>query len=124
MLANGSVCIFWCLDSVAGSNIKMQLHPKDQNMISGNASKSSTVQEVSFIPAPCWHCIHVHLLVSGPERPVIAGVELEALIGAGAVPVGLGPQRLRVETAAIALLGGAALHMDTQQADAACKDTR
>ena len=34
-------------------------------------------------------------------------------MGAGAAPVGLGQHRLRVETAAMALLGCAALHTDS-----------
>ena len=46
-----------------------------------------------------------------------AGDELSALVGAGALPVGLGPQRLRVETAAIAMLAGAGLHIDSLQID-------
>ena len=43
------------------------------------------------------------------------GEELEALIGAGALPVGLGPNRLRVETAALSLLNVAALYLDSLQ---------
>lgn len=39
----------------------------------------------------------------GPEGD-FSPEELESLVAAGAVPVGLGTNRLRVETAAIALL--------------------
>ena len=34
-------------------------------------------------------------------------------MGAGAIPVGLGPQRLRVETASLALLTAAMLYSDS-----------
>lgn len=43
------------------------------------------------------------LLVVGPEGD-FTGEELQGLLDAGALPVGLGPLRLRVETAALALL--------------------
>ena len=43
------------------------------------------------------------LLIVGPEGDFTAE-ELHALIAAGAAPVGLGSTRLRVETAALALL--------------------
>lgn len=43
------------------------------------------------------------LLLIGPEGD-FTPQELEALIAAGAKPVGLGPHRLRVETAALAML--------------------
>lgn len=52
------------------------------------------------------------LLIIGPEGD-LTGEELAALMGAGAAPVGLGQHRLRVETAAMALLGCAALHTDS-----------
>ena len=42
------------------------------------------------------------------------GEELAGLVGAGAVPVGLGPQRLRVETASMALLTTAMLFSDSR----------
>ena len=43
------------------------------------------------------------VLIVGPEGDLIPE-ELDALIAAGATPVGLGSTRLRVETAALALL--------------------
>ena len=52
------------------------------------------------------------LLLVGPEGD-FAREELEALSEAGATIVGLGPNRLRVETAAAALLNGCALAWDT-----------
>ena len=48
------------------------------------------------------------LLIVGPEGDFSAA-ELDAMLAAGALPVGLGPHRLRVETAAIALLAGVGL---------------
>lgn len=48
------------------------------------------------------------LLFIGPEGDFTED-EKESLIKAGAMPVGLGPRRLRVETAAIALLSGVTL---------------
>lgn len=48
------------------------------------------------------------LLLIGPEGD-FTPEELEALIAAGAKPVGLGPNRLRVETAALAMLAAATL---------------
>lgn len=48
------------------------------------------------------------LLLVGPEGD-FTPEELEALIAAGAKPVGLGPNRLRVETAAVAMLAAATL---------------
>jgi len=48
------------------------------------------------------------LLIVGPEGDLTPG-EYDALLSAGAKPVGLGPYRLRTETAAIALLSLAAL---------------
>ena len=48
------------------------------------------------------------LLLVGPEGD-FTPEELEALIAAGAKPVGLGPNRLRVETAALAMLAAATL---------------
>lgn len=48
------------------------------------------------------------LLLVGPEGDFTAD-ELAALVGAGAVEVGLGERRLRVETAALALLAAATL---------------
>lgn len=48
------------------------------------------------------------LLLVGPEGD-FTQTELKALVRAGAVPVGLGTNRLRVETAALALLAAALL---------------
>ena len=48
------------------------------------------------------------LLLVGPEGD-FTPAELEVLLSAGAKPVGLGNNRLRVETAAIALLSAATL---------------
>lgn len=49
------------------------------------------------------------VLIVGPEGDFTEG-ELDELIGAGAIAVSLGPLRLRVETAALALLAGTQLH--------------
>jgi 16S rRNA (uracil1498-N3)-methyltransferase len=51
------------------------------------------------------------ILVVGPEGDFSAA-EVEALLAAGAVPVGLGPLRLRAETAAIALLAASTALLD------------
>ena len=48
------------------------------------------------------------LLLVGPEGDFTPD-ELQALIDAGAKPVGLGPNRLRVETAALAMLNAVTL---------------
>lgn len=48
-------------------------------------------------------CLRHGLLIVGPEGDFTPG-EIEALLAAGAQPVGLGELRLRAETAAIALL--------------------
>ncbi|GJP67994.1 hypothetical protein CLOP_g24750 [Closterium sp. NIES-67] len=48
------------------------------------------------------------LLIVGPEGDFTPS-ELEALVAAGAQPVSLGLQRLRVETAAVAMLAGVSL---------------
>ena len=56
------------------------------------------------------------LLVVGPEGD-FTREEVHSLVAAGAVPVGLGPHRLRVETAAIALLAAVtAFHRSRHQA--------
>ncbi|GAQ90090.1 ribosomal RNA small subunit methyltransferase [Klebsormidium nitens] len=52
------------------------------------------------------------LLLVGPEGDFTEG-ELASLQSAGAVPVGLGPRRLRVETAAIAMLSALQMAGDT-----------
>lgn len=54
------------------------------------------------------------MLLIGPEGDFTAD-ELAALMAAGALAVGLGPNRLRVETAAIAVLTGALLLTDKQE---------
>lgn len=58
-------------------------------------------------------------IVSGPHGMLIIGPEgdftpqeLESLVGAGAIPVGLGRHRLRVETAAVALLSATMLLLE------------
>ena len=51
------------------------------------------------------------MLMVGPEGD-FTGDELSALVSAGAKAVGLGGNRLRVETAAIALLAGAVLYAE------------
>ena len=43
------------------------------------------------------------MLLVGPEGDFTPG-ELEGLVAAGARPVGLGPNRLRVETAALSMI--------------------
>ena len=43
-----------------------------------------------------------------------AGEELAGLVGAGAVPVGLGPHRLRVETASMSVLAASILFADSE----------
>ncbi|KAI5060292.1 hypothetical protein GOP47_0024712 [Adiantum capillus-veneris] len=53
------------------------------------------------------------LLLIGPEGD-FTEEEKEAIIKAGALPVGLGPRRLRVETAAIAMLSAVTLLGDSQ----------
>ncbi|KAI8464407.1 MAG: Alpha/beta knot methyltransferase [Monoraphidium minutum] len=53
---------------------------------------------------PCW-------LLVGPEGD-FTPAELDALIAAGALPCGLGPHRLRTETAALSLLATAAAFID------------
>lgn len=52
-----------------------------------------------------------YMLMVGPEGDFTES-ELSALLAAGAKPVGLGKNRLRVETAAIAILAGAVLHYE------------
>lgn len=56
------------------------------------------------------------LLIVGPEGD-FTDKEVRALTEAGAIPVGLGPRRLRVETATIALLAAAMLWDDAQHID-------
>eukprot|EP00250_Pteridium_aquilinum_P018173 c23978_g1_i1 orf=101-1009(+) len=56
------------------------------------------------------------LLFIGPEGDFTQD-EKEALMKAGALPVGLGPRRLRVETAAIAMLSAVTLLTDSQCPD-------
>lgn len=56
------------------------------------------------------------LLIVGPEGD-FTDKEVRALTEAGAIPVGLGPRRLRVETATIALLAAAMLWADAQPID-------
>lgn len=64
-------------------------------------------------------CLHrrqqqpCYLLV-GPEGNWSPG-ELQLLADAGVLPVGLGPHRLRTETAAIAMLAGAVLFSDAAE---------
>ena len=53
----------------------------------------------------------VCMLLIGPEGDFTES-ELSALSDAGARPVGLGANRLRVETAAIAMLAGAMLYTE------------
>jgi len=53
------------------------------------------------------------LLIVGPEGDFTAA-ELEAMTAVGALPVGLGSNRLRVETAAVALLAAAGLFVDSR----------
>jgi 16S rRNA (uracil1498-N3)-methyltransferase len=52
-------------------------------------------------PLPC-------MLLVGPEGD-FTGEEMDALLAAGAIPVGLGSNRLRVETAAMSMVDGASL---------------
>jgi hypothetical protein len=56
-------------------------------------------------PLPC-------MLLVGPEGD-FTEEEMQELLAAGAKPVGLGPNRLRVETAAIAMVAGAVLQSDS-----------
>lgn len=53
-------------------------------------------------------CLHVCLIADFTED------EKETLTKAGALPVGLGPRRLRVETAAIAMLSAVTLVSESQ----------
>jgi 16S rRNA (uracil1498-N3)-methyltransferase len=54
------------------------------------------------------------LLMVGPEGDFTRG-ELDLILKAGARPVGLGPTRLRVETAAIALLTSATMFVEAHR---------
>ena len=53
------------------------------------------------------------LLIVGPEGD-FTPAELSAMTDAGALPVGLGANRLRVETAAVALLAAAGLYVSAR----------
>ena len=57
------------------------------------------------------------LLLVGPEGD-FTEQEVKELQAAGARPVGLGPNRLRVETAAIAMVTGAMLHFEQMKEQA------
>ena len=57
-------------------------------------------------------------LLVGPEGDFTPS-ELAALTEAGALPVGLGPHRLRTETAALSLLSAAVAFADEAEAAAA-----
>ena len=52
--------------------------------------------------------------MKSPQKDKL-GEELAELLEAGAKPVGLGPNRLRVETAAIAMVTAGMLHWQTVQ---------
>lgn len=61
--------------------------------------------ELSGPPKPC-------LLLVGPEGDFTEH-EMKQLKEVGALPVGLGPNRLRVETAAMAIVAGSVLHYES-----------
>lgn len=54
------------------------------------------------------------LMFVGPEGD-FTPEELQSIISAGALPVGLGDNRLRVETAAVSLLAGLGLYFDQSE---------
>lgn len=58
------------------------------------------IDQISFLR---WHFIREIVLIIGPEGD-FSEAEKESLEDAGCIPVSLGSTRLRVETAAIALL--------------------
>eukprot|EP00252_Welwitschia_mirabilis_P023920 TRINITY_DN6899_c0_g1_i1.p1 TRINITY_DN6899_c0_g1~~TRINITY_DN6899_c0_g1_i1.p1 ORF type:complete len:312 (+),score=39.08 TRINITY_DN6899_c0_g1_i1:124-1059(+) len=60
------------------------------------------------------------ILIVGPEGD-FSEKEVKALIEFGAIPVGLGPNRLRVETATVAMLAATMLWTDLQHDDT-CKE--
>lgn len=59
------------------------------------------------LSADMWQATQIYLLV-GPEGG-FTDAEQRTLVAAGAVPAGLGPNRLRTETAAVALLAAVSL---------------
>lgn len=69
--------------------------------------------------SPCCAFVAAHrcnqpcYLLVGPEGDFTPD-EVAALTAAGALPVGLGPNRLRTETAALALLSTAAMYAGAQ----------
>ena len=75
------------------------MKPREQGTTAGGDVLALRIARVVSVPR-AGSCA---VLVVGPEGD-LTPEELDALIAAGATPVGLGNTRLRVETAALALL--------------------
>ena len=87
--------------ALAGSPVALVAAAGGMPVAAALASAGPQLEAAEGSGAPCY-------LIVGPEGDFAPG-ELEALRSAGAVAVGLGPSRLRVETAALALLAAAVL---------------
>lgn len=79
--------------------------PPLQQVLEDSTAALQTAAEDSDRSKPC-------LLLIGPEGD-FTEQEMKRLEAAGAKPIGLGRNRLRVETAAIAVVTGAVLHHDS-----------
>ena len=95
------------MQSGAPAFVATQGAPPLQQVLAANANSLQSVGE-SGANKPC-------MLLVGPEGD-FTEQEMKDMLAAGAKPVGLGPNRLRVETAAMAMVTGAVLHYESLKA--------
>jgi len=80
-------------------------------------ARTAVVMHAGYSCSPICRDGDLALLIVGPEGD-FTPAEVDSLVAAGAVPVGLGPLRLRVETAAIGLLAAVTAYQRARQAAA------
>jgi 16S rRNA (uracil1498-N3)-methyltransferase len=85
------------------------IHEIAQRLAAHASDRAASNRQAAGLENP-GAAVPVGLLCVGPEGDWTEA-ELEQLVAAGAIPVGLGPLRLRAETAAIALLSFVRLHL-------------